>query len=188
MRANTQKIHERLSRGAFITADSTDLYVKHLFIDIEENYGDYSEYFKDLGLRLDGGEGYYFFSRFREPKPSMEQKLQSFAQWVDIIDFLKTFDISFGVGYSFRAAEIMERINLDIELREKARKLFRKQKTNQDIVDKLLEELTSKGYAELVNEQDGSYKVTSAYRYAEDLVDLITIYNEEDPDDHETSE
>ena len=82
----------------------------------------------------------------------------------------------------------MERINLDIELRDKARKLFRKQKSNQEIVDKLLDELVSKGYAELVNEQDGSYKVTSAFRYAEDLVNLITIYNEEDPVDHETSE
>ncbi len=188
MRANTQKIHERLGRGAFITADSTDPDVKHLFIDIEENCSDYAEYFKELGLRLDGGEGYYYFSRLREPKPSIEQKLQSFAQWVDIIDFLKTFDISFGVGYTFREAEVMERINLDIELRDKARKLFRKQKSNQEIVDKLLDELVSKGYAELVNEQDGSYKVTSAFRYAEDLVNLITIYNEEDPVDHETSE
>jgi hypothetical protein len=36
------------------------------------------------------------------------------------------------------------------------------------------------GFAELINEEDGTYKVTAAFRYAEDMVNLITIYNEEE--------
>ena len=47
-------------------------------------------------------------------------------------------------------------------------------------MEKLISELTTMGFAELINEEDGTYKVTAAFRYAEDMVNLITIYNEED--------
>ena len=180
MRANTQQIFERLSKGGFLSVDSTDQEVKHMYEDIEENFADYETYFLELGLRLESGDGYYYFARTHEGKQTIEQKLQSFAQWVDIFDFLKTYDIAFSTGFQFRSTHILERINLDIELRDKARKLFRKQKTNQEIVDKLISELTTMGFAELINEEDGTYKVTAAFRYAEDMVNLITIYNEEE--------
>ena len=38
MRTNTQRIYELLSKGAFLSADSTDLEVKHLYDDVEENF------------------------------------------------------------------------------------------------------------------------------------------------------
>lgn len=180
MRDNTRNIYDRLISGAFITADSTDSEIRHLFADIEENFSDYEGYFRELDLRLEAGEGFYYFSRIHESRSSIEQKLQSFALWVDILDFLKTFDIAFSTGFQFRTSQILERINLDVELSEKGRKLFRKQKSNQEVAEKLIQELTSKGYAELINEQDHTYKVTAAFRYAEDLVNLITIFNEED--------
>lgn len=180
MRANTQKIFECLSKGAFLSVDSTDLEIKNLYNDIEENYADYETYFLELGLRLEAGEGYFYFSRTHEAKPTIEQKLQSFAQWVDILDFLKTYDLTFSTGFQFRSTQILERINLDVELRDKARKLFRKQNTNQDIIEKLLNELESMGFAEVINEQDGTYKVTAAFHYAEEMVNLITIYNEDE--------
>ena len=89
-------------------------------------------------------------------------------------------DLRHSTGFQFRSTHILERINLDVELRDKARKLFRKQNTNQDIVEKLISELTTMGFAELINEEDGTYKVTAAFRYAEEMVNLITIYNEEE--------
>lgn len=180
MRNNTQKIFERLSRGAFLSVDSTDIEVKHLYDDVEENFADYEGYFQELGYRLEMGDGYFYFSRIAESKPTIEGKLRSFAEWVDILDFLKTYDIAFFVGYQFRKSQIMERISVDVELRDKARKLFHKQKTHQEVVKKLTDELVGKGFVEIVNEQDETYKVTSAFRYAEELVNLITIYNEED--------
>lgn len=180
MRTNTQKIYERMSKGAFISVDSTDQEIKRLYADIEENFMEYENYFIEIGLQLEAGNGYYYFSRTRESKLTIEQKLQSFAQWVDILDFLKTYDITFSAGFQFRATHILERINFDVELRDKTRKLFRKQNTNQEVVDKLIEELVRMGYVENVNEQDGTYKVTAAFRYAEEMVNLITIYNEED--------
>ena len=180
MRANTQRIYELLSKGTFLSVDTTDIELKHLYDDIEENFSDYETYFLELGLRLEAGDGYYYFARNREAKLTIEQKLTSFATWVDILDFLKTYDIAFSTGFQFRSTHILERINLDVELRDKARKLFRKQTTNQEIVEKLITELTGMGFAEIINEQDGTYKVTAAFRYAEELVNIITIYNEED--------
>ena len=180
MRANTQRIYELLSKGVFLSNDSTDLEMKHLYDDVEENFSDYEVYFLELGLRLEAGDGYFYFSRFQEGKLNIEQKLQSFAIWVDILDFLKTYDIAFSTGFQFRSTHILERINLDVELRDKARKLFRKQNTNQEIVDKLIGELTGMGFAENISEEDGTYKITAAFRYAEGLVNLITIYNEEE--------
>jgi len=180
MRANTQKIFERMSKGGFLSVDSTDQEIKHLYDDIEENFSDYGSFFLELGLRLEAGDGYYYFSRTQEAKLTIEQKLQSFAQWVDILDFLKTYDITFSTGFQFRSTHILERINLDVELRDKARKLFRKQNTNQEVVDKLVSELSSMGFAEIINEEDDTYKVTAAFHYAEEMVNLITIYNEEE--------
>lgn len=180
MRANTQKIFERMSKGGFLSVDSTDQEIKHLYDDIEENTSDYESYFLELGLRLEAGDGYYYFARTQEARLTIEQKLQSFAQWVDILDFLKTYDITFSTGFQFRSTHILERINLDVELRDKARKLFRKQNTNQEVVEKLVSELTGMGFAEMVNEEDDTYKVTAAFRYAEEMVNLITIYNEEE--------
>lgn len=183
MRNKTQQIYERLIKGGFITVDSIDIDIRHLYNDIEQNEDDYASYFKELGFNLESGEGYYYFSRLNESKQTIEQKLQSFGQWVDILDFLKTFNISFTTGFQFRTTQLLEQINLDVELQEKSRKLFRKQKNYQEIVEKLMEELTRMGYAERINEQDDTYKITSAFRYAEELMNLITVFNEdEDPE------
>lgn len=78
-----------MSRGTFISVDSADTEIKHLYADIVENLADYEAYFIELGLRLESGDGYFYFSRPNESRITIEQKLQSFAQWVDILDFLK---------------------------------------------------------------------------------------------------
>ena len=63
MRANTQRIYELLSKGVFLSNDSTDLEMKHLYDDVEENYSDYEVYFVELGLRLEAGDGYLSLDR-----------------------------------------------------------------------------------------------------------------------------
>lgn len=87
------------------------------------------------------------------------------------------FEEVLDMNEEINVASVQEYIN---SLREKAHKLFRKQNTNQEIIEKLVAELTAMGFVELVNAQDATYKVTSAFNYATDLVDLINIYNEED--------
>ena len=182
MRKNTQRIYERLSRGEFLSVDSTDSSIRHLYEDIEENVEDYADYFKEIGLQLESGNGYFYFSRLGEGKQTIEQKLESFSKWLDYLDFLKCYNQSFTAGYQFRKSHLIEQISLDIELKEKASHLFKKYGvgSNLEIVNKLLQEMQSMGFAECISEQDETFKVTSAFRYAEELVNMIQIANEDE--------
>jgi predicted transcriptional regulator len=175
----TSEVFQRLSRGQFISSNSIDAETRAIYSDIEENQQEYEDYFSKIDFLLSSGDGFYYFSR-KEAKVITENKLQSLFSWIDYLDFLKTYDITFSTGFQFRSTHILERINLDVELRDKARKLFRKQNTNQEVVEKLVSELTGMGFAEIINEEDDTYKVTAAFRYAEEMVNLITIYNEEE--------
>ena len=116
MRNNTQRIYERLSRGEFLSVDSArlsrgeflsvdsaDASVRHLYEDIEENLEDYTEYFKEIGLQLESGNGYFYFSRIGEGKQTIEQKLDSFSKWLDYLDFLKCYNQSFAAGYQLKS-------------------------------------------------------------------------------------
>ena len=182
MRNNTQRIYERLSRGEFLSVDSSDTSIRHLYEDIEENFDDYADFFKEIGLQLEAGNGYFFFSRIGEGKQSIEQKLESFSKWLDYLDFLKTYNQSFTAGYQFRKSHLIEQISLDIELKEKAGHLYKKYGVGSylEIVNKLLQEMQGMGFAECISEQDETFKITSAFHYAEELVDMIQIANEDE--------
>ena len=182
MRNNTQRIYERLSRGEFLSVDSSDTSIRHLYEDIEENFDDYTDFFKEIGLQLEAGNGYFYFSRIGEGKQSIEQKLESFSKWLDYLDFLKTYNQSFTAGYQFRKSHLIEQISLDIELKEKAGHLYKKYGAGSylEIVNKLLQEMQGMGFAECISEQDESFKITSAFHYAEELVNMIQIANEDE--------
>ena len=182
MRNNTQRIYERLTRGEFLSVDSSDTSIRHLYEDIEENFDDYADFFKEIGLQLEAGNGYFFFSRIGEGKQSIEQKLESFSKWLDYLDFLKTYNQSFTAGYQFRKSHLIEQISLDIELKEKAGHLYKKYGAGSylEIVNKLLQEMQGMGFAECISEQDESFKITSAFHYAVDLVNMIQIANEDE--------
>ena len=182
MRNNTQRIYERLNHGEFLSVDSSDTSIRHLYEDIEVNFDDYADFFKEIGLQLEAGNGYFFFSRIGEGKQSIEQKLESFSKWLDYLDFLKTYNQSFTAGYQFRKSHLIEQISLDIELKEKAGHLYKKYGAGSylEIVNKLLQEMQGMGFAECISEQDESFKITSAFHYAEELVNMIQIANEDE--------
>lgn len=182
MRNNTQRIYEKLSRGEFLSVDSTEPSIRHLYEDLEENVDEYADFFKEIGLKLESGDGYFYFSRIGEGKQAIEQKLESFSKWIDYLDFLKCYNQSFTAGYQFRKSNLTEQISLDIELKEKAGHLFKKYGagSNLEIVSKLLSEMLSMGFAECISEQDETYKITSAFHYAEELVNMIQIANEDE--------
>ena len=61
MRNNTQRIYERLSRGEFLSVDSSDTSIRHLYEDIEENLEDYTDYFREIGLKLESETATFIF-------------------------------------------------------------------------------------------------------------------------------
>ena len=143
---------------------------------------DYTDYFREIGLQLESGNGFFYFSRIGEGKQTVEQKLESFSKWLDYMDFLKCYNQSFTAGYQFRKSHLIEQVSLDIELKEKANHLFRKYGagTHVEIVNKLLQEMLNMGFAECISELDETFKVTSAFRYAEELVEMIQMANEDE--------
>ncbi|MBR5374441.1 MAG: hypothetical protein IK131_07205 [Paludibacteraceae bacterium] len=177
---NTQKVYERLIRGGFLAVDSSKTDIKHLYQDVEENYEEYVEFFKQIGFCLESGNGYFYFSTINESKADIERRLTAFCKWIDYLDFLKTFDSTFSVGYQFSKARIVNEIDVNADLKDKVRHLFSQQMSFPEKVDKLIGELSTMGFAELIEEETATYKVTSAFRYAEELVNLLTIYNEDE--------
>ena len=174
----TKEIFEILSRGGFISQNSISQQRAHLYDAIEDDFQQYQEYYEGIGFLLEGGNGYYYFSR-TESKVELAYKIQRMIGWIDRLDFLKTFNSTFGSGFSFRKSNILEKFSSDIELKEKARHLYTDLKTNDEKMDKLIADMERQGFIELENDLDGTYKVTAAFHYIEELIDCLTIIETE---------
>lgn len=173
----TQQIFEKLSRGRFISSicvNSTDRYI---YIDLCDNKEKYMDYFSKIGFSLEEGDGYFYFSR-KESKTSLSEKLKKFGHWIDIIDFIKTYEPSACPGLTFTLPQLAVRVESDIELREKCKMLYDNKGCSVDIIAKLADELSSNGFIELYDDGTQKYQITSAFRYLEDMVNLLEISEE----------
>ena len=97
----TEEIFNILSKGGFISSNSFSTQVKRLYDAIEEDLPDYYDYYKGIGFYLEGGDGYYYFTR-KESKVDLERKLEAIQKWIDYLSFLKTYHSAFGPGFLFR--------------------------------------------------------------------------------------
>lgn len=175
----TKEIFEILSKGGFISQNSISSLRSQMYDVIEDEFQDYEEYFRGIGFVLEGGSGYYYFSR-NETRVELTDKVQRLTVWIDRVDFLKTFNNTFGSGFTFTKSNILEKFSSDIELKEKARNLYAEVKSNEDKIEKLVVDLERQGFVELENELDGRYKVTAAFHYIEELIDCLTIIETEE--------
>ena len=173
----TEEIFNLLSKGGFISANSVSTAIKRYYDVLEENFQAYYDYYQGIGFYLESGDGYYLFTR-RESKIDLERKLEAVMRWIDYLSFLKTYNPVFGSGFTFRPADIVLAISCNMELKDKAEKLFRDKKVYTEIVDKLVSELEKAGLIELENEREQIYKVLTAFHYIENLVECITISEE----------
>lgn len=174
-----QQVFDRLSRGGFIPADSVDESIRRIYIDLDDNRDDYADNFSKIGFILEEGKQYFYFSR-RESKTVLTDKLKKMGHWIDVLDFLKAWEPAFGPGFSFLTADLIVKIDSDIELRDKAKMLYDNRTRHDEIASRLVEELTRQGFVELLDNVTQRYSVTSAYRYLEDLVQLIAFEDEDE--------
>lgn len=173
----TSEIFQRLSNGKFISANSIDPMNRSLYRDIEENQQDYTDYFSQIDFLLCAGDGYFYFSR-KEPKINVENKLQGLLQWIDYLDFLKSYDTSFDVGTQFNIAQMEVQLRSNLELKDKLQNLFTEKSSNRDKLETLVGKLVDMGFAEQVSEIEGMYQVTSAFHYIENIIDCVNISEE----------
>lgn len=177
----TADIFKILSKGQFISSNSSNKTVANLYKVIEEepNFENLSDYFLCINFTLEKGDEYYYFSR-QENKVDLETKLDAAFRWIDIIDFLKTYDNSFSSGYRFTPSEILVRVKIDAELETKLEGLKKHtdREKHQDILDKILKKLIDDTFIELENDITNQYKVLASFKYLEQLILTINIPDE----------
>lgn len=184
---NTANIFEYLQRGLFISSNSTDENIRRMFLTIEEHYEPLYEYFSHINCFLEQGNEYYYFSR-KEPKDTLQQKIERAFYWIDILDFFKTFNETFGPGYRFSPSEILVESSVNPELQMKLDSLKKHSKGNEkrkEILNTLIERLVKESFIELESDISGIYKVMNAWNYLEQIIESINITED---DEHEISE
>ncbi|MCE5179463.1 MAG: hypothetical protein LLF81_10010 [Porphyromonadaceae bacterium] len=178
----TAQIFEILSKGQFICSNSSDVEIKRLYdlLDEEENYEKLYNYFRQINFTLEKGDGFFYFSRV-ENRADLERKIKQSFKWIDLIDFFKTYDSSFGTGTRFVPSEILVRLNMNAELKTKlnALKTYAPEKTKySDILSKIINDMRNDRFIELENEISEQFKVLSSFKYLEELVLSIQITDE----------
>jgi hypothetical protein len=175
----TKEIFEMLSKGQFICSNSNEERKRKLYNVLEDRFEDLSEYFAVLNFKLEQGEEYFYFTR-EEAKPDIERKIEAAYRWIDIIDFLKTFDNNFGPGLHFTPADILVKQNVDVEIKNKLEGLKRHTHEDKQVesLNKILKWLDDNNFIELENEITNSYKVLSSFKYLELLILSINIPEE----------
>ena len=174
----SKDIFDILSRGGFICQDSAKVETRRLYDLIEEHFDEYKAYFEGIGFILEQGNGYFHFTR-QDSKTELTRRLANLGVWIDRLDFIKTFHSGFSTGMRFSPSTITEAASADVELKEKARKLYEGQRSVRDAVQALVEDMEKAGFIELENEFEQKYKVTSAFHFLEGLVEMLTISEEE---------
>jgi len=175
----TAAIFEILSKGQFISSNSSDEAIRKYYSVIEdgENFDLLFNYFNAINFQLERGDEFYYFSR-KETKIDLERKIEQALKWIDIIDFFKTFDNSFGSGFRFTPSEVLVRLNVDAELKSKLEGLKRYSGGKDkflDIIEKILEDLRKDRFVELENEISNQFKVLASFKYLEQLIMTINI-------------
>ena len=178
----TAEIFEILSKGQFISSNSTNRFIRTLYsiLDNEEHFDYLFTYFNSINFILEKGDQFFYFSR-KESKVNLERKLEIAYKWIDILDFLKTYDNAFGPGFKFSPSEISIRLDVDVDLKTKLKALRRfapKKSSYIDVIKKVIETLEKDHFVELEDEASQTFKVMSSYSYLEELILTIIIPEE----------
>lgn len=177
---STSAIFEYLQKGLFISSNSTNEEIRMLYNDIDENFESLYCYFSKINYILERGYEYFYFSRI-EPKATLEQKIMRAYYWIDVLDFFKTYDETFGPGYRFQPEQILVESNINVVLQNKLdsiRKHFSDRDIRKEVLENMVRQLTKESFLELENEKNNTYKVMSSWHYLEKLIESINIFDE----------
>lgn len=174
---HTAEVFDLLGKGQFICSNSSQAGIRKLFNAINQDFEAYYDYFAGINLLLQEGEEYYYFAR-TESRAELERKLEAALKWIDLVDFLKTFDPGFGSGYRFSPANILVRMSVDADLKSKfegLKKYAGGKEKQTDILEKLLDHLLKDHFIELENDLVQEYKTLASFAYLEQLILSIHI-------------
>lgn len=185
----TVEIYKRLRHGGFICSNSPDADERHLYnyLDDEANFERLLDYFLDIDYWLLKGDEFFYFARPTPQKVELSRKIDQAFEWIDWLDFLKTYDSAFGVGYRFSASDIDAQLKNNAELKHKLERLRlgSEVKTYALRIERLIKRGVDENFIALENELSQTYKVLTSFNY---LIDLINAINLPEEDDYATSQ
>jgi hypothetical protein len=175
----TTEIFELLSKGQFICSNSVFDNTRTLFNITEENFDDLYTYFLAIGFVLEKGDEFFYFTR-KENRVDIERKIEQAYRWIDVLDFCKAFNNSFGPGFRFTPSDILVQVKIDASLKDKLATIKKtgSETTNQEKVERIISDLEKFGMLELENEINLTYKVAASFKYLEQLIVSIQMPEE----------
>ncbi len=172
-------IFEILRKGQFICSNSPDDNIQTLYkiLEDEVEFKELYQYFRQINYLLEQGDEYFYFSKI-EKNIDLERKIERVFGWIDIIDFFKTYDSSFDVGFRFTPSEIDSQLKNNADLKTKLENLKRIGADKKNYLDRIkstIGKLEKDNYIALENEISETYKVLTSFNYLKDLVNTINI-------------
>lgn len=177
----THDIFAIMARGHFISSNGTKDGMNRLYdiINNPENFDRLQAYFNVIRYNIERGNNYFYFSRINEANSLIEQKLETFERYIDVIDLFASMDNKITIGSRFRPSEIAEECNANVRLKQKLQKIpMYRSETLLNKVRDICNLMTRDSFLELEDEQSESYKVLDAYTYLLDMINAISIYEE----------
>ena len=177
----THDIFAIMARGHFISSNGSKDNMGRLYdlINNPENFDRLQAYFNVIRYNIERGNNYFYFSRLNEANSLIEQKLETFERYIDVIDLFASMDNKITIGSRFRPSEIAEECNANVRLKQKLQKIpMYRSETLLNKVRDICNLMTRDSFLELEDEQTESYKVLDAYTYLLDMINAISIYEE----------
>jgi hypothetical protein len=186
----THDIFAIMARGHFISSNGTKDGMNRLYdiINNPDNFDRLQGYFNVIRYNIERGNNYFYFSRVNEANSLIEQKLETFERYIDVIDLFASMDNKITIGSRFRPSEIAEECNANVRLKQKLQKIpMYRSETLLNKVRDICNLMTRDSFLELEDEQTESYKVLDAYTYLMDMINAISIYEETNGTDSNSS-
>lgn len=186
----THEIFAIMARGHFISSNGTRDGMGRLYdiINNPENFDRLQAYFNVIRYNIERGNNYFYFSKIKEANSIIEQKLETFERYIDVIDLFASMDNKITIGSRFRPSEIAEECNANVRLKQKLQKIpMYRSETLLNKVRDICNLMTRDSFLELEDEQSESYKVMDAYTYLLDMINAISIYEESSGTDNNSS-
>lgn len=178
----TSEIFEVLRKGQFICSNSPNEDIQKLYriLEDENTFEDLYEYFYQINYILEQGNEFFYFSRL-EKSIDLDRKLEKAFGWIDILDFFKTFNSSFDVGFRFTPSEIHNQLKNNADLKTKLdnlKKMSVDKKNYTERIKKIIEKLEKDNFITLENDISETYKVLTSFSYLKDIITTINIPEE----------
>lgn len=170
----TAEIFEFMRRGGFLSANSRDDEKSKWWQDLDNNFGQYEDFYRKLGYCLKKNQHYAHFGR-DEKVGTLEERGERLLNLFLLGNAMKFYDAGLSSGQDIDKRHLLEAMETDSDFVEASAYLAEGKASNDKIADTLIAQMCRYGFAECVNERTGKYMVTGAFKYVEDLVELVKI-------------